>query len=341
MKNIPYIIYTFLCMWFFCACSKSAKEEIQPNTPGHLEICGKKPDLLQQGNQVAILAPQFITFSKLNQVQTMFTAMGLAVTVEKGEASGCTQGSPTNDKVAALKDLLQKALDNERSKAIVLCSEHNTLLEEIIDDVDFSKFQSHPKWIVSVGTTCCTSKLYNQGEWESVAVGPSKLTEEATKQNLQKLLMTGESVVFQHPTTTDAQITDPVSGEVIGGDIAVVQSSIGTPTDGLSAAKGKIVYLTGGEQEAAYALDRQQSQIHRTSRLANARALVTCMQPNTTGRLSFLNADGQKITQKNFQSCSWPIVYNFPIGVLPYGRQATLSKTQEGNAQLVFEAQAQ
>jgi muramoyltetrapeptide carboxypeptidase len=123
-------------------------------------------------------------------------------------------------------------------------------------------------------------------------------------------------------------------GQLIGGNVSLLASISGTPSD-ISYA-GKILFLEEIE-EYLYNLDRMLVQLKRSGKLANLSGLIvghmTAMQDNPEP----FGQDAYQIIAEHTRIYNYPVCFGFPTGHEPKnlalicGRNAQLSVTPSGS----------
>lgn len=145
------------------------------------------------------------------------------------------------DSETRLSDL-QKALDDPGIKAIFfLRGGYGTV--QLLDRIDFSGFRQHPKWLVGYSDITYLHAHINRNVGiATVHASMFSAWHTASGQDLQSLwnlLGSGEhSTVFPEVETVNFR---PVAGELVGGNLSILHTVIGTPSD--IETDGKILFL--------------------------------------------------------------------------------------------------
>src|SRR5688572_18521053 len=104
----------------------------------------KVPPYLKKGDKIAIVAPAGRINMDLTEVVKLFESWGLEVLIGDSVSSSFHQFA--GDDQLRTKDF-QAMLDDDSVKAIIAArGGYGTV--RIIDELDFSNFKAHPKWIV-------------------------------------------------------------------------------------------------------------------------------------------------------------------------------------------------
>ena len=228
---------------------------------------------------------------------------------------------------------LQNALDNEQVKAIVFArGGYGTV--RVIDKIDFSKFKASPKWLAGYSDiTVLHEHIHSNFEIQTLHSsmpinfeGNSLISLETLRRSLF-----GETYNIESPFS-DLNREGMCSGEVIGGNLSIIYSLIGSPSD--IDTKGKILFLEDLD-EYLYHVDRMMQNLLRTGKLNDLAGMVI-------GGLSDMNDNetpyGKKAPQIIWEAVSkfhYPVCYDFPAGhqkdnrCVIFGRKATLNVTKQ------------
>ena len=222
---------------------------------------------------------------------------------------------------------LQKALDDKNIKAI-LCARGGYGLIRIVDQLDFTRFQKNPKWIIGFSDITILHS-YTQSNFEietlhaPMAMG---LKDEASAEFLRKSLF-GEPLSYELDTHILSRHGN-TSGILTGGNLAILCSLIGSNSD--IDTKGKILFIED-IGEYLYRLDRMMWILKRSGKLDQLAGLVVGdfndMQDNTDpfGKTAY------EIIADAVAEYDYPVCFGFPAGhqkenrTLILGRQVNLS----------------
>jgi len=288
---------------------------------------------LSAGDKIAIVAlARKVNLMDMQWAINTFTSWGLQVVLGQTITAGHYIFAGTDAKRAAD---LQAMLDNPDIKAII-SARGGYGTTRMLDLIDFSKFKESPKWIIGFSDiTALLCHIQTLGFQSIHAIMPalfSKIGTEAAIETLRQVLF-GEPVIYPeiaaHPLNRQGFCT----GQLIGGNISLLATIIGTPSD--VDYTGKILFIEEVE-EYLYSLDRMLVQLKRTGKLSRLAGLVvghmTDMQDNPIpfGRTAY------EIVADHTQAYTYPICFGFPTGhepsnlALVCGRAAQLTVTVEG-----------
>lgn len=226
---------------------------------------------------------------------------------------------------------LQRLLDDPAVRA-VFAARGGYGCYRIADDLDLTGLQAHPKWLIGFSdVTVLLSLCYNAGVVSLHGLMPRQFGPPERAESLESLRqwLFGETPppygVPAHPLNRPGRATGPL----VGGNLALLVNSLGTPTDVNFA--GTILFIED-IGETLFSVDRMMRQLRRSGRLAQLAGLVvgqfTDLRLNPS--LPF-GKDVYAIIADTVADYSFPVLFNFPAGhvdrnlTLPIGRTGTLS----------------
>ena len=228
---------------------------------------------------------------------------------------------------------LQKMLDDIEIKAII-CARGGYGTVRIIDKLDFSIFEQHPKWIVGYSdVTVLHSHIQTQFGIETLhAIMPINFTEEGSQEAIESLRkgLFGEPLSYSvGPYSLNQQ--GNVSGILTGGNLSILYSLTGTGSD--IQTEGKILFIEDLD-EYLYHIDRMMMNLKRSGKLSGLKALVvggmTKMNDNTIP----FGRQAEEILSEYTREAGIPVCFNFPAGHFPDNRALIMGR----EAQLNIEA---
>jgi muramoyltetrapeptide carboxypeptidase len=246
---------------------------------------------------------------------------------------------------------LQRALDDPEAKAI-FCLRGGYGVSRILESLDFSLFAKNPKWLIGFSditflhlkiSTLNISSLHalmpSQWLWEGI----EKSLESLEKLLFKKLNFSKKYEIFGK--YSPLQSKGKAKGLTLGGNLAVLQHSLGTPYE--PDFEGKILFLED-VGESLYRIDRMLVQFESAGILSKIAGLVV---GNFTGSSEKEEDFGENITQifhrhwKKYAAHK-PLGFGFPIGhtaenyAVLHHTEALLEVEQQG-ARLSFELENQ
>lgn len=256
---------------------------------------------LKQGDKVAVISPSGrVNEEKIKMAIHKLEEWGLEVVLGDNTFNIFNKLAGTDSE--RLNDL-QRALDDEEIKA-VFCSRGGYGLVRIIDKVNWSKFTDTPKFIIGFSDVTVLHNHVNKhlGIPTIHAAMPNGY-ESATQESLQSL----HDALF----TPNYQYDLPLfkDNEVVGGNLAIVYSLLGTNSD--IDTVGKVLFLEE-ISEYAYNVDRMMHGLKKAGKLNNLKGLAT-------GYFTDIKDDSfgfsvKQIIENITKEYDYPIIYDIKSG---------------------------
>ncbi|QRR03767.1 S66 peptidase family protein [Dyadobacter sandarakinus] len=286
----------------------------------------KFPPFLQPGDRVGIVAPaSAVQYDDLIPGIELLRSWGLEVVEGATLKSHFHQFSATDE---ARQQELQDMLDDPSIHAI-MAARGGYGCSRIVDKLDFTHFQKHPKWIVGFSDlTVLLSHIYNLGYAgihgpmaKSITAFGSSLAAESVGQ-----MLFGELpayAVSAHPLNRFGTAT----AEVVGGNLCILAHLLGSGTE--VDTKGKILFIED-IHEYLYNLDRMMIQLKRAGKLEQLAGLIvgqfTDMKDNSDpdfGKSTY------EIVHEHVSQYSYPVCFDFPVGHVGDNRAMGIGMTAD------------
>lgn len=279
------------------------------------------PPFLQPGDTIGVVATaRWVENDVLTTAQKTFEAAGLKVkfsnllTRRHFQLAGNTMERAQE---------LQRFLDDDDLKAIIIArGGYGTV--HLLDHIDWSQFKTSPKWICGYSdVTALHATLQSMGFASIHSTMPVSFGD-ATEEALQSLLncLQGNLTEFAScPQTSPSPNTTPTEGILLGGNLSVWCSILGSPyfpdcTDG-------ILFIEDVD-EMLYHIDRMMTLLHRSGTLNNIKAIClggfTQMKDNTR-EFGFAQDNpwgysAEQTVENLAHSLGIPVFKGFPAGHL-------------------------
>ena len=269
------------------------------------------PPLLRAGNTVAITAPgRKVSKADMDIAIKTFQSWGLDVKLADNLFSNDHSYLAGTD-AQRLDDL--QSLINDANVHAIICARGGYGSTRIVDQVDFSPLVETPKFIVGFSDiTAIHLKLYSLGIQSIHATMPilfSKDTSRPSIESLKRILMEKPDRV-QSPSTKYS-IDGRGRGEVIGGNLSLINDALGTSSE--PDTNGKILVIEE-IYEYRYKIDRMLTQLKRAGKLENLAGLVVGhMTDIKDSELSF-GETVEEIILNHTQHYHYPVAFGFPSG---------------------------
>jgi muramoyltetrapeptide carboxypeptidase len=285
----------------------------------------KRPPFLKVKDQVAVIATakRFSAEQLATGLRTL-EQWGLKVHPGKNLYKEYHQFAGTDKE--RLSDL-QKALDNKSIKAI-FCVRGGYGTNRIIDQVDLKKFRQSPKWISGFSDVTVLHCLLQHQEFQSIHSTMPILFGKDSPASLESLRKTlfGEQIQYEIKT-------DPLNkkgkaeGILIGGNLSILQSMVGTDTD--FDSRKKILFIEEID-EYLYRIDRIMIHLKRAGKLKNLAGLVVGHLTDMKDNDATFGKNVKEIILESVKEYKFPVCFNFPAGhetenmALIFGAKASL-----------------
>lgn len=296
------------------------------------------PSYLKAGDTIAIVAPAGILKPSRKavvlQAKQLAESWGLYVVLGKNMFNQNNHFAGTDNERAAD---FQEALDNKNIKAI-WAARGGYGSVRILDKLDFTKFKQNPKWIIGYSDiTAFHNHIHNLGIETLHAMMATSLEEKPeeiieTISTFKKVLY-GENLSYKIPLSkyNRTQNLDTIQGQIIGGNLAILTSMLGSKSQ--LNTDDKILFIEEiGEYK--YAIDRMLQSLKRANYFTNVKAVVV-------GNMSLIKKNstkwGSSIEQLILDAipADIPVIFNFPAGheadnrALIFGRKTKLNISKE------------
>ncbi|WP_159242987.1 LD-carboxypeptidase [Tenacibaculum maritimum] len=300
-----------------------------------------KPPYLQKGDTIIILAPAGILKNRalvIDKAKILAEKWGLKVLYGKHMFEQGNHFAGTDEQRC---EDFQKALDDPTIKAI-WSARGGYGSVRILDRLDFTIFKKHPKWIIGYSDlTAFHNHINNVGVETLHAMMGVSLEDKAAM--ITETIATFKKALFGEQLKYEVGASrynrkGKVSGELVGGNIAVLASMLGSESQ--LDTDGKILFIEEiGEYK--YSIDRMLQSLRRAGYFRKLKGVIvggmTKIKKNTTPWGSSIEQLILDIIPENI-----PVMFNFPAGhdsdnrALILGRKVVL-EVEENKALLLFE----
>lgn len=216
---------------------------------------------------------------------------------------------------------LQAMLNDPNIKAI-MCGRGGYGTARILDQLDFSRFQRHPKWII--GFSDITALHCHVNRHFGIATLHSKMcnsfpddfnkAEPVVQDTIMSIYqaLTGKKMQYTAPPDANNR-KGTARGVLIGGNLSVIQSISGTDSE--IDTNGKILFLEE-VGEYLYNIDRMFNTLQRSHKLDNLAGLIiggfNKIKPDDPGEE--FGRTVYDIVMEKVKNFKYPVCFNFPSG---------------------------
>lgn len=286
------------------------------------------PPYLSVGDTIALAAPaRKISKAEILSAEKWLTSVGFNVFYDDRLFAEDHQFAG-DDKLRA--QYFQDLLDDKSIKAI-WCVRGGYGSARIIDRLDFSHFHQHPKWICGFSDITVFHNHIQQNLQTATlhALMPINITENNTQSlACQSFLdaLTGKTLTYENDFHPLSRIK-PFSGILTGGNLSMLYSLIGSPSD--IDTTGKVLFVEDLD-EYLYHIDRMMLNLKRSGKLSNIKALLighlSDMHDNTVP----FGKTAEEIVADQCQEFDFPLIFNVPAGHLADNRAFRMGCQIEG-----------
>jgi muramoyltetrapeptide carboxypeptidase len=292
-----------------------------------------QPNPIQQGDTVGLLALACkVDFDILKPaIELMENIWGLKVILGESLTSEYHQFAGT-DKVRA--EDFQKMLDNPKIKAI-FSARGGYGSSRLLDAIDFTGFQKHPKWIVGFSDITAVHCHIHTLNIESLhATMPKLFLQEGGEESLESLrkILFGENLDYKIEPHRMNRL-GVGEGQLVGGNLALLSHIIGSKSD--INYDGKILFLED-VNEYLYNIDRMMIQLKRSEKLKNLAGLIVGSFSDCQDNQVPFGKTANEIIEEAVADYEYPVCYGFPVGhevdnwAMPFGREVRLLVEEYG-----------
>ncbi len=280
------------------------------------------PCRLQTGDSVALITPAFIASEdQIRQAVTRLEALGLKViNMAVNQQNDGYFASSAPEMVAKL----HAAFSDSTIKAII-SARGGYGCARLLPFLDWDLIAANPKIVLGFSDVTALLIAIQQQTGIVTFHGPSASMPwpQSTLDSLQEILFTGVAARYPHSAETKILRKGSATGELIGGNLSVLASLIGSPYVPIDW-RNKILFLEDVHEEV-YRLDRMLMQLKLANILPNLKGLIfgrfnEC-PTRVTNSFTIMQLQ-ERITQDlnipvltNVMFGHQPEMFTFPIGI--------------------------
>ena len=274
----------------------------------------KLPPYLHSGDRVAIVAPaRKVSQQEIAAACNLFRSWRLEVVLPPHLFDSDNQFAGT-DTTRALT--LQQQLDDPSIRAI-FCARGGYGTVRIIDRLDFTLFQQHPKWIVGYSDiTVLHSHIQRHlGIATLHATMPINIPADACSTlypaiDTMRRALFGEPLAHSFPTHPLSR-TGLAQGILVGGNLSIIYSLCGSHSD--LDTIGKILFIEDLD-EYLYHIDRMMMNLKRCGHLSQLAGLVVGQMSDMHDNTVPFGHSPEQIILDAVAEYSYPVCFNYPAG---------------------------
>ncbi len=286
----------------------------------------KTPIYLKKGDSVAIISTaRKISLDELKPAIALIESWGLKVKI--GKTIGAEMHQFAGSLEVRLEDF-QTVLNDDCVKAI-WCARGGYGTVQLIDLLDFTKFQQHPKWLIGYSDiTVLHAHIHNFGIETLHATMPINIISNSEKsiETLKNALF-GNQLNYEFPSH-QLNISGKANGLLVGGNLSVLYSLLGSISS--VETTEKILFIEDLD-EYLYHIDRMLQNLKRNGYLENIAGLIVGSMTQMRDNEIPFGKTAEEIILDLVKPYRIPVVFNAPFGHLDDNRALILGR----NIQLV------
>lgn len=267
------------------------------------------PPYLQPGDKVAIVCTaRKFSVEEAQPAIALLESWGVQVVL--GQTIGLDNfqlGGTDEERVADLNQQLQ----DPEIKAI-WCARGGYGTVRIIDSVDFSPMEEHPKWMIGFSdVTTLHSHVHNLGiaTIHGIMAFSVPLAKEKSKTSLYQALF-GQPLSYTIEAASGNR-NGKASGILVGGNLSILYSLLGSVSS--IDTKGKILFIEDLD-EYLYHVDRMMHNLKRNGMLHDLAGLVIGGMTDMHDNSIPFGYNAQEIILDLVKEYNYPVVFHFPAG---------------------------
>jgi muramoyltetrapeptide carboxypeptidase len=291
---------------------------------------------LQKGDRVAIVCPAKKLPKPMDDAVALLQSWGLEVVLGQTVNAEHHQFAG-NDQLRAQD--LQHYINDDSIKAIFAArGGYGTV--RIIDLVDFSRLNTHPKWVIGFSDiTVLHAHLFQNFDLCTVhGQMPINIPDgtAASVETLRKALF-GETITYSIAPQPLNRFGS-AKGTLIGGNVAILQSVAGSLSD--YRYDGKILFIED-VGEYLYNIDRMMYMLKRAGKLANLAGLIVGGFTDVKDNDIPFGQTAYEIIRSLVEEYDYPVCFDFPAGhvadnwAMVFGKEVQL-KVDRNKSELIF-----
>lgn len=221
---------------------------------------------------------------------------------------------------------LQEALDDPSVKAI-LCARGGYGCVQILDLLDWSNFLKHQKWIIGFSDITYLHQKLNNLNVASIHGTMPLNFQENSSEAIETLLMALSNESYEICASSKSNIEGSCKGSIIGGNLSILYSLIGTNDQPNYTDKILFIEDVG---EPLYAIDRMLYSFKKAGILQQVSGLVVGGMTSLGDSNPGFGSTYQEIILSHTKSLGIPVCFDFPVGhindnrALIFGEMASL-----------------
>ena len=219
-------------------------------------------------------------------------------------------------RTAYFQDLL-----DEDSVKLIWCVRGGYGSARIIDQLDFSHFRQHPKWICGYSDITVfhshVQRHLNTATLHAtmpINISDDNLQTPAVQSFLSAII--GQNLTYEIPDHPLSRM-QPFSGTLVGGNLSMLYSLMGSPSD--VDTTDKVLFIEDLD-EYLYHIDRMVLNLKRSGKLSRIKALLVGHLSDMHDNTIPFGKTAEEIVADYCRDLDCPVIFNVPVGHLSDNR---------------------
>jgi muramoyltetrapeptide carboxypeptidase len=276
---------------------------------------------LKKGDKIAITCPAKKLPKPMDDAIALLQSWGLEVVL--GETVGASYHQFAGDDELRASDL-QRFIDDDGIKAIIAArGGYGTI--RIIDQVDFGRFSTNPKWLVGFSDiTVIHAHLFANYQAQTIHGQMPVNIPDASAHSLVTLrkALFGEKISYSF-TSHALNVSGSSKGILIGGNLSLLVAVIGSVSD--YNYDGKILFIED-VGEYLYSIDRMIRTLDRAGKLKNLAGMIVGGFTEVKDNDIPFGQTVPEIIMEVVKDYGYPVCFDFPAGHIPDNQSLVLGK---------------
>ncbi|MFD1036839.1 LD-carboxypeptidase [Virgibacillus byunsanensis] len=295
-----------------------------------------KPARLQKGDTIGVIAPSGpVNMEKLHKAIPFFEKLGLHVQLGQHieEKNGYLAGTDEQ----RLADLHEMIAD-KNIKAIIF-ARGGYGAGRIASDIDYNLVRNNPKIIWGYSDITYLHTAFHQATGLVTFHGPMLASDisqddfdELSGRMFEQLFEPTKLCYSEKSSPLCVRVSGEAEGELVGGNLSLLVSTIGTPYE--IDTKGKIILLEDIGEEP-YRVDAMLNQLKLSGKLAEATGIVVGDFAESEPKVEKPSLTMEQVFHDYLDKLNIPVISGFKIGhclphfSVPLGVHAKLSSSKK------------
>jgi muramoyltetrapeptide carboxypeptidase len=278
----------------------------------------KIPPYLKPGDTIGITSPAgYITLDEIQSAVNKMKEWGF--TVKIGNTIGKRDFTYGGTDEERLQDF-QQMLDDDEIKAI-MCARGGYGTIRIIDDINFKKFTTHPKWIIGFSDITVLHSHINRNF--NIATIHSKMcnsfpddwskAEQVQIDSIESIrkCLVGEKINYTALPNASNRPGNAI-GQLVGGNLKTIETLSASKSDIITKNKILFVEDTG---EYFYSIDRMFWNLKRSGKLSQLAGLIIGgFKAKKDDPGDEFGKTLEEIVTEKIAAYNYPVCFDFPVG---------------------------